>query len=345
VKFGTIVATLLFLIVLVSLWLMRQLVLIVVAALIFATALNLVARHIQRFHVRRSLAVILAVMTLVGLTVLLFGFLVPPFIEQFNQFVKLFPRILDRLELWVDQITSYIPGNFFDGFALDLNNLFQQAQPVVNNLLETTVSVFSGTLGVLLNVLLLIILTLMFVADPQWYRRCFVRLFPAFYRQRVEHILDRCEVALSGWLVGIIFNMFVIMIASWVGLSLLGVPLALANGLLAGLLTFIPNIGPGLSVIPPMAIALLDNPWKPLAVFLLYVFIQQVESTLLTPYVMAQQVSIPPALTLLAQIFFARVFGFAGLFLALPLTVLLQVWVKSALVEDVLNPWVRRSPD
>jgi predicted PurR-regulated permease PerM len=108
---------------------------------------------------------------------------------------------------------------------------------------------------------------------------------------------------------------------------------------LAGILTFIPNIGPALSVIPPIAIALLDTPWKALAVLILYILIQQVESNLLTPYVMAQQVSLLPAITLLAQVFFATFFGFLGLFLALPLTVVAQVWLKEVLVKDILDQW------
>jgi hypothetical protein len=115
--------------------------------------------------------------------------------------------------------------------------------------------------------------------------------------------------------------------------------LPLANGIFAGLLTFIPNIGPALSVIPPVAIALLDAPWKSIAVLILYFAVQQVETNVLTPYVMAQQVSLLPAVTLLSQVFFATFFGFVGLLLALPLTVVAQVWLQEILVKDVLDQW------
>ncbi len=113
----------------------------------------------------------------------------------------------------------------------------------------------------------------------------------------------------------------------------------MAQAALAGILTFIPNIGPALSVIPPMAIALLEAPWKSFAVLILYIIIQQVESNLLTPYVMAQQVSLLPAVTLLAQVFFATFFGFLGLLLALPLTVVGQVWLKEVIIKDILDQW------
>jgi predicted PurR-regulated permease PerM len=92
-----------------------------------------------------------------------------------------------------------------------------------------------------------------------------------------------------------------------------------------------------------MAIALLDAPWKAGAVLILYVLIQQVESNILTPTVMEKQVSLLPAVTLLSQLVFAVFFGFLGLFLALPLVVIGQVWLKEVLIKDVLDHWHPRS--
>jgi predicted PurR-regulated permease PerM len=226
-------------------------------------------------------------------------------------------------------------------YVPSVDQLVQQLQPLANRLLGGGFSFFSSSLNVIVNLLLVIILTLMLLADPTPYRSSFIRLFPSFYRRRVDKILDECKVALRGWLIGILFNMFVIASLSFVGLLILGIPLALAQAALAGILTFIPNIGPALSVVSPIAIALLDpdGAWKAIAVLILYVVIQQVETNLLTPYVMAQQVSLLPAVTLLAQVFFATFFGFLGLLLALPLSVVAQVWLKEVIVKDILDQW------
>jgi len=180
---------------------------------------------------------------------------------------------------------------------------------------------------------------LMTLAEPLSYRKAFIQLFPSFYRRRVDGILDECETALGRWVIGALISMSVITFLSLIGLSVLQVPLALAHAVLAGLLNLIPNIGPGLSVIPPMTIALLDSPLKSGFVLILYFLIQQFESNLLTPYVMAQQVALLPAVTLIAQVFFATFFGFLGLLLALPLTVVAQVWVREVLIKDILNQW------
>lgn len=324
------------------LWQIRQLLLMVIAAMILATSLNLFARKIQKTGMRRPLAVILAISTVIGMLTIFIWLIVPPFVEQFDRFIQLVPQTLDRIEVWLNDLLDRLPGDFFDTSPLNINSVISQVQPIFDNFVSTSLNVFSGTVGVVLNLILVIVLTLMFLATPHAYRKAFICLFPSFCRRRLDEVLDLSEQALSGWLVGILFNMLVIAILSWLGLWLvLKIPLSLAHGILAGLLTFIPNIGPVLSVIPPMATAILEDPWKPFAVVGLYVIIQQIESNFLTPYVMAQQVSLLPAVTLVSQIVFATFFGFLGLILALPITVVMQVFVEEILIKDILNNWKR----
>ena len=180
---------------------------------------------------------------------------------------------------------------------------------------------------------------MLFRSQPLAYRRAFIALFPSFYRRRVDEILAECEVSLGKWFGGAILSMVVVAGLSLIGLLALQIPLALAQAILAGILNFIPNVGPTLSIILPMAIALLDEPWKAVAIFIIYLLIQQFESNFLTPYIMAQQVSLLPAITLIAQVFFTTFFGFLGLLLALPLTVVGKVWINAVLIEDILDRW------
>ena len=126
-----------------------------------------------------------------------------------------------------------------------------------------------------------------------------------------------------------------------IGLSVLGVKLVAANALLAGLLNIIPNVGPTLSTIFPMSVALLDAPWKALAVLVVYVIIQNLESYVITPSVMHHQLQLLPGLTLTAQLLFTLLFGHLGLLLALPLAVCLQVLLRDVLIHDILDPWKR----
>lgn len=320
------------------LWQIRQVLLLVFAAVVFATALNRLARRFQMSGMPRSLGVLLSIAILAIVLVGFFFIIVPPFAAEFQQLAELFPAGINRLNQWLNLLRNNLPTQL-NQYLPDVNNLVQQVQPLVSQLLGGSVAFVSNTLGGILSFLLVLILTLMMLAQPTAYRKTFVRLFPSFYRRRVDGILDRCEVALGRWVIGALISMSVVALLSVVGLSALGVRLALAQGVLAGLLNFIPNIGPTLSVVLPMTIALLDAPWKSIAVLILYFFIQQFESNLLTPYVMAQQVSLLPAITLMSQVLFASFFGFLGLILALPLTVVGQVWVKEILVKDILDNW------
>ncbi len=327
-----------FLLSLYILWQLRQALLLIFAAVVIANALNILVQRFQRSGMKRGFAVLLSVFLLLAGLVGFFWVIVPPFAHQFQELSKLVPQGIERLSMWLETLQARMSPQLME-YLPSIDQLVQQLQPLANRLLGGGFSFFSNSLSVVVNVLLVLILTLMLLSDPEPYRKSFIRLFPSFYRRRVDEILQKCDVALQGWLVGILFNMFVIASLSFVGLMILGIKLALAQAALAGILTFIPNIGPALSVVPPIAIALLETPWKAITVLILYIVIQQVESNLLTPYVMAQQVSLLPAVTLMAQVFFATFFGFLGLLLALPLTVVAQVWLKEVIVKDILDQW------
>jgi predicted PurR-regulated permease PerM len=321
------------------LWEIRNVLMLIFAAVVLATALNTLGTLIQtRFKVKRStslLAAILLILSLLGLSLWL---VVPAFSSQFQELTQLVPQGVERFNLWFENFANNAPP-FLVPYLPDIDDIVTQLQPLANRLIGGSFTFVSGTLGGVLNVLLVVILTLMMLAEPEAYSKAFIRCFPSFYRRRIEEILVKCGEALRGWLLGILFNMCVIGGFSGLGLLILGVKLPLANGIFAGLLTFIPNIGPALSVVPPMAIALLDAPWKAGAVFILYFLVQQLETNVLTPYVMAQQVSLLPAVTLLSQVFFATFFGFLGLLLALPLTVVGQVWLQEIVVKDIFDRW------
>jgi predicted PurR-regulated permease PerM len=323
---------------LVILWQIRSALMLIFAAIVLASALSTIASLLQRLGLKRGGSLVSAILLVLGILGLSLWLVVPPFMDQFQQMTTLFPKGVERFNANFVTFKAALPP-FIASAIPEPEGIIKQLQPLFNQLLSGSVALASGTLGGLLNVLLVIILSLMFLVEPDQYRRAFIRFFPSFYRHRVETILDRCGESLRGWLVGILFNMVVIGGFSGIGLWILGVKLPLANGIFAGLLTFIPNIGAALSIVPPMMIALLDAPWKSGAVLVLYFLVQQLETNLLTPYVMSQQVSLMPAVTLMSQVFFATFFGFVGLLLALPLTVVGQVWLHEILIKDILDQW------
>lgn len=320
------------------LWQIRDVLLLIFAAVVLATILNRLVRFWQSLGIRRVWAVSLSLLIFWAGLIGFFWLIVPPFIQQFHELTYRFPQGLDRFNSWLHEMRNRIPSPLLH-LIPDLDNLIKQAQPIVNHLLGNSFFLVSSSLEIILKILLVLVLTGMFLADPISYRQLFIRLFPAFYRRRIELVLDQCELSLGGWITGAFIAVFVVGCLSASGLSILQVRAALALGVLAGFMNLIPNLGPTISVIPAMAIALIDSPWKSFAVLLLYFCIQQTESNFITPIVMAHKVSLLPAVTLISQLFFVNFFGFLGLFLALPLTVVAKIWLQEILIRDVLDIW------
>lgn len=325
------------------LWQFRQILLLVFTAAVLAIALNSLVRwYVRRFRLKRQWAVLGALISVLLGAIVFAGVVVPPFIQQFQELILLVPRGFDQLLEWADEFIENPPPWLPQAGVEDLPSLSEVAQQlgaITRQVFGNFFAFFSGSVAVLLQVLLIVVLTLMMLAEPLAYRRLLLRLFPSFYRRRADEIFSLCERSLLSWLAGISLSSIFIAVTSGVGLLALGIPLVYAHALLAGVSNLVPNVGPTLSVIFPVAVALLNSPSKAIAIVLLYIIMQNLESYWFSPLVMRQQVSLLPAATLIAQIFFASFLGPLGLLLAIPLAVVLKIWVEEAFIKDVLDTW------
>jgi hypothetical protein len=170
-----------------------------------------------------------------------------------------------------------------------------------------------------------------------------MHLFPHRSRKRAGEVLSAIAITLRRWLVSQLIAMLVIGVVTTVVLLLLGVRAAVALGIIAGVLEFVPYVGPILSAVPAIAMGLLDGPEKALWVVVAYTLIQLAENHVLIPLIMQEGIDIPPVLTLLVQASFAIVLGFLGLLVAVPLLGALMVPIKMLYVEDVVGDEVTRA--
>lgn len=337
-QFGSILGAIALIISLYILWEIQGVILLGFAAVVFATVINRLVQPLERLKLPRGVAVMLALFTILIVVAGLLSLAAPPVVQQFQDLIQQIPVIADQVTNWTGWLQGRLPSEVA-AYIRNLDSTAQDLQMWIERLFGNFFSIFFSTLGVMINALLFTFVTIMLLLNPQPYRRGFILLFPSFYRDRVDQILDQCESTLTGWATGVLFNMTVIGILSATGLWILGVPLPLANAILAAILALIPNLGPVLSVIPPALLGVLGAPWRGLAVIILYIVIQQIESNILTPLVMQRQVSILPAMTLLSLAAFGLLFGVLGLFLALPIVVVAQVWITEVLVHDIFDPW------
>jgi len=188
--------------------------------------------------------------------------------------------------------------------------------------------VLGSTLAVLAGILLVIFLSIYLAIDPSVYRRGLLHLVPRRLRGQTEEILSAIVVTLRKWLVTQLIAMIVIGVVTTVVLMALKVRAAVPLGILAGLLEFVPNLGPVLSSLPAIAMGFVDSPQKALAVAIAYVGIQFIENHLLIPILMKQGLNLPPALTIVMQSLMALIFGVLGLLVAVPLLAAIVIAVQ-----------------
>ncbi len=336
-KFGTLAGLVGLVVLIWLLWTLRQVLLLLFAAVVFATVINKLVQQLQKIRIPRQLALPIVLGAIAATTAIIFRFIVPAIAAQIPEYTFFSEQGLNRIQDWYQYYRAYLPGDILK--ETSLAELFSSVSAISPGLVDRAVRLFSLSLDFFVNFLLTIVVTIMILSDPASYRQMLIRAFPKFYRQRADEITTACEQALNGWALGLLFNITIITLASGIGLTLIGIPLPAVNALLAGCMTFIPNVGPLLSVVPPTLMALSIGPWKAAGVLGLYLAIQQLEGNILTPMVMKQQVSLLPALSLMAQVIFAVWFGFLGLFLALPLVIVSQTWIKELLVKDILDRW------
>ena len=195
----------------------------------------------------------------------------------------------------------------------------------------------AGTFGALANVAIIFFVGAFLAASPQTYKRGTVRLFPPRLRGDADDALSRGGETLRRWLTGKLISMTLIAVLTGIGLLALGFPLALPLAVLAGLLAFVPNLGPILFYVPLALVGLTAGTSTLLLGLAVYAGVQAVESYVFTPMVQERMVSLPPALILFAQVLGGVIFGPWGIALATPLAAVLKTWVDEFYVRRGLE--------
>jgi len=277
----------------------------------------------------RVLLVSVVLLTVVGATIALLS---PSIADQGQHLREELPKSAESVRVYVSQFS-------WGRTLIEQLPTFDQVKDKINvsTLLSGVGGVFTSTVGALGNVAIVVLLAIYLAGEPKFYSEGFVRLFPIPRRQRVTEILHQVYESLRWWLIGKFGSMLFIGFLTWVGLSILGVPIALTLALLAGLLSFIPNFGPIISAVPALLIAFVDSPITAVYVLILYVGVQIVESNLITPMIERETVELPPALTVVFQLGLGSLVGGLGLVLATPLLAMIVVVVQFAYLQDILG--------
>ncbi|RAL19978.1 hypothetical protein DL240_19390 [Lujinxingia litoralis] len=313
------------------LWEMKTLILVIFLAILFAIFLRWLTDLLIEHTPLSGIWALLVVATLLVAILGGAGFLVAPAIaNQVDAIVDMIPKALAELQAWIAQ-TAIGPRILTELGELEPSRLF------TNEVIGQVGGAFAGGLNFLTNAALVVVVGVYIAINPTVYRRGLVRMVPMHYRGRTEAILSVCIHQMVWWLIGRLLAMLAVAVIVAIGLWALGIPLPFTLGLIAGLFSFVPILGSIASFLPAALIALLVGPEFILWAALVFVGAQAIEGNFLTPLVQKRFVSIPPAITLVAQVIGGILFGLIGVTVATPLAVLLMALINMIYVEDVLG--------
>ena len=328
-------------------WTLRDFFLLIICSLVISNVVSNLCNQIQtKLKLPRflSLLIVLVVISFIIFTVSIL--VLPPFIREFNEILIDIPNGLSRINILINsnlnKLNDLLYGKESEN-VIDIFNLINDVIPIPDGatiakaIQESFINIINlaGNLGSgLIRIIFVLVVSFMISIEPNAYKEGVLLVIPKVYRNKFRNILDKCNIALTNWTFSMAISSLSVGLLSLIVLSILDVKYVVSNAIIAMILNIIPNIGPVLSGIFPISIALLDNFWKPIAVLGAYIIIQNIESYVIMPSILKKKTNLLPGLTLISQFGFTFIFGPLGLVLSLPIAVVIQVLIKEAINDN-----------
>jgi predicted PurR-regulated permease PerM len=301
----------------------------VLATVLIAILLDAAATRLERYRIPRPLGALMALFAGVAVFGAILFAVIPPFVDETNNFVNQVPQIANDLQNRVHDIT----GESKNEIGHRAQKFARRYTDHPERLIGPLTSIGFGVAGVLAAIVLMLIIAYYMAARPEPLTRGMLRLFPPDRREHAAHVMGRLREAWVGWMQGVAVDMVVSGVLLYLGLTLIGLDYALVFAVISSLLVLVPYYGSFVGGIPPVLFGLADSPSKGLLALVVYVGVQQVESNFTIPLVMSRTVSLHPAVIAIGVLVVGRLLGFAGLFVAVPVLSFITItmeefWVK-----------------
>lgn len=305
------------------------LLLAVLVTIIIAIPLAACADWLETRGVPRPFGVLAGMLAGLAVVAAVLSLVIPPFADQAERLVDEVPGIVDELQGHIHDLTGASDEDIGREVQDFLEGLLDDPQPLLGRITSIGLSI-----AAVLGALVLVLITAFFMASqPGPLIDGLLRLFPPPRRPHVRHVLGRLRTSWIGWMRGVVVDMFVTGSLLYLGLTLVDLDFAIVFAVLTALLVVVPYFGAVIGGTLPVLFALTDSPGKALLVLAVYVAVQQIESNIIIPVVMSRTVRLHPALIAIGVVLVGQVFGFIGLFVAVP--------ILSAIVILVDELWVK----
>jgi len=326
---GTILRTILILLLLWFLYLVRDIILLVFLSFIIVSAIDPIVDWFQKKKVPRALTVLVIFVLAISIFGAVIGLLVPPLASEIRGLGESFPQLAEKISGYFKVVRDYAASH---NFQQQITNF---TASVAEKISQASSSVFSGTVSFIGGVFeFVVVLSIAFYMSVQekGIKKFFASLMPEEHREYVTGLTDRIQFKMGRWLQGQLLLMFLVFSLDYLGLLAIKAPYALVLALIAGILEVVPYIGPVISAIIAVPVGLLHGPLTGLLVLALFVLVQQLEGYVLTPLVMKKAVGLNPVVVILALMIGAKLGGVMGIIVAVPIATM-----AGELVSDLVT--------
>jgi predicted PurR-regulated permease PerM len=274
-----------------------------------------------KFRVPRWVAILCIYLSVLGIVIGVGLLIIPPLVEQARELWTAMPSLMAAGEAWLIARGVLEPGT-------SAADMIKQTPVGGTDVVTAVIGAVWGFIGGIFGAVTILILSFYILANSREIVRAFLRLFPRSERARVEDACHRVTTKVSAWLGGQLLLAGIIGTTAALGLWLLGVPYFYVLALIAGIGEMVPVIGPFLSAIPAVAVALSVSPALGLGVAIFFIVPQQFENHVLVPKVMASQVGVSPVVVIVSLLIGGSLLGIVGAILAVPTAAILQVFFE-----------------
>jgi len=311
------------------LYLVRDVVLVVLFAILTAAALSPAIVRLQRYLSRTAAVIIVyAVVLLGGLALLML--LLPLFFSEVKEFLQNWPDYSKHLDVSLSSLQAYL--NTF-GVEFQKDQFFQSIEGNIAGLLSNIVTATVGLFQSFIHLVGFFFLALYLSLEEKGIEKFFLLLTPKEYHAQALSIAMRMQSKVSQWLFGQVLLMVIAFAMYYIGLTLLGIPYALAIAFFGGVMEILPYIGPVIAAIPAIIVGVLVSPVLGASALLFYVIAHQVEAHIVAPQVMKHSAGLNPVALIIAILIGAQLAGPLGIILSVPITMMLSVFVEDILVK------------
>ncbi len=301
-------------------WVIRDVLLIFLVSVIVWSAIDPVADYLQKRKVPRSLSVLLVYLLFLGIITLIGFLIVPPMTEQFNQIknADVYQSFVDKVGVYRENLSHSSIGRSIDQSLKDFGS------NIGGTLFATTKGVVTGVV----SVITILVISFYLTVEENGMKNFIRHLAPYKHQAYVFKLVNKIQNKIGSWVLGQIILSAVIFGLTFIGLTILKVKYALVLALLAGLFEVIPIIGPFVSGAIAVFLTFIQSPTLALAVIILWIITQQLESHIIVPIVMSKSVGINPVMVILSVLVGATLGGVVGALLAIPVVSGISVFVS-----------------